>query len=49
MTPQARRACVVLHAAGWPLTTIAALAGRHHTTIWRALRREGVELPGRWG
>jgi IS30 family transposase len=49
MTPAARRACAVLYRAGWPLTAVAALTGVHHTTVWRALRREGVNVRGRWG
>jgi IS30 family transposase len=46
VTPAARRACVTLHRAGWPLSTVAVLAGVHHTTVWRALRRDGVTVRG---
>ncbi len=49
MTPAARRACAVLYRAGWPLHVIAALAARHPTTIWRAVRGEGAAIRGRWG
>ena len=49
MTPQARRACAVLYRAGWPAAVIADVAGVHLTTVWRALRREGVDQRGRWG
>jgi transcriptional regulator of acetoin/glycerol metabolism len=49
VTAAARRACVTLYEAGWYVATVAALAGVHHTTVWRALRREGVAARGRWG
>lgn len=47
--PRRDRDIVTLYEAGWTVPMIAALTGLSAATVWRALRRAGVPIRGRWG